>query len=657
MAKQHHIKQTQQVNKQQVETVAQTPSVQPNKLSLLSFRTQSIILCLVGFIFYCNTFNHEYAFDDMMAIVDNDYVQQGFAGIPKIMSTDAYQSYLEHKNGSNQLSGGRYRPLSLITFAIEQQFLGTQNPDDVQSATTPQGQNQANAKEQKLMQDMHIRHIINVLLYMLTCVVLLYFFRQVVFLSSPVMAFIAALLFTIHPSHTEVVANVKSRDEILSVLFISLTFIQLFKYIQTKRFRNLGWSLFSLFLALLSKEYAVTLVILLPLSLYIFKNENIANSFKKCLPYLITLVIYFILRLSAVTGPAEGAENNVMNNPYIYATTIQKFATEIVVLLHYIQLLFLPYPLVVDYSYAQIPYTNFTNPLVWLSLLINLGLIGLMCLLIIRKNALGFALAIYYINLVLISNFLFNIGAPMGERLIFHSGIGFCLILAFLLVKGSNLIKPAAVSSLFLTGIMIVLIAITGFATINRNKDWKNNETLFLHDVVTASNSVLVNNDAAASCMSNAKQTKDTTARKEWLTKAIGYFTKAISLNPKYSLAYLNRGLCFFNSGIPDKALPDWDTVRIQNPEQQNLSKYLSIASKYYMNQAMKNLQAGYTDAAITSFNKALEATPNAPEIWYNLGLTYMNQSKNAEAKAAFEKTLQLSPNNADVLKMLDKVR
>jgi tetratricopeptide (TPR) repeat protein len=632
--------------------ITAAPSPKPNKFSILNFRTQAYFLAFIGLIFYCNTFSNEYAFDDMMAIVDNDYVQQGISGIPKILTTDAYQSYLEHKNGSNQLAGGRYRPLSLITFAIEQQFLGVSNPDN------PDSQANHAAKEATLIKDMHFRHFINVMLYLITTVVLFIFLNEIVFPCDSLIPFIAALLFTIHPIHTEVVANVKSLDEILSVLFISLTFIQIFRYNKSKNLKNLVWSLVCFFLALLSKEYAVTLIVLLPLSFFIFQKESIAGSFIKTLPFLMPLALYLLLRFSAVSGPAEGAENNIMNNPYLFATGMQKLATELLVMLNYIKLLFLPHPLIADYSYNQIPYTNFSNPLVWASILIYTGLVLLLSFLVVKRHALSFALAIYLLNLALICNILFNIGAPMGERLVFHSSIGFCTIFAYFLVKGTSMLKPTNIGTGVLVGIMLILVILCGFKTIDRNKDWKNNNTLFLHDVSLASNSVLVNNDAAAACMSLAKNNvQDTIVRNQWLEKAISYFTKAISLHPKYSIAYLNRGLCYFNSGNPDKALTDWDTVRVQSPDQQNLAKYLSIAGKYFMNQAMKNMQSGNPEVAITQFKRAIEATPNAPEIWYNLGIAYMNTGNNEEAKHAFEKTLQLSPKNPEVLKMLEKLK
>src|SRR5947207_3331207 len=91
---------------------------------LLEFKAQAIIVAALAVIFYANSFSNEYAHDDGIVIVKNEYVLEGFAGIKGILTKDAYDSYYRQLNTTNQLKGGRYRPLSIITFAIEQQFLG-----------------------------------------------------------------------------------------------------------------------------------------------------------------------------------------------------------------------------------------------------------------------------------------------------------------------------------------------------------------------------------------------------------------------------------------------------------------------------------------------------------------------------------------------------
>ena len=614
--------------------------------SILGFRVQAIILAVIGFVFYCNTFSNESAFDDRMAIVDNEYVQQGFAGIPSILSKDAYQSYLEHRNGSNQLAGGRYRPLSLITFAIEQQFMGVANDEP------------GNARETRIAEEMHTRHVVNVVLYILSVIVLLYFLRHVVFPNEPVIAFITALLFTIHPIHTEVVANVKSRDEILSVLFISLTFIKAFRYYDHRKMRDLLLALLYFFLALLSKEYAVTLVVLLPLAFYIFRTEGFAKSIKGTLPYLAPFVIYLLLRYTAVIAMAEGAEQNVMNNPYLFATGAQKTATEIMILLDYLRLLIFPNVLAADYSYNQIPYTGFLNPIVLLSLAVHVALVVAMGVLIAKRHVLGFAIAIYLVNLALVSNVLFNIGAPMGERLIYHSSVGFCMAIAFLVYIGLKRIKQPSIANAGLTGPMVILTALCGFKTIERNKDWKNDETLFMADVKKVPNSVLANNNAAAACMNFAKRNReDVAVRNEWFQKAVAYFDKAIAIYPKHTLSYLNRGLCYFNMGMPDKALPDWDTARKYSPNEQNLPKYLTTAGKYFYDQGRNYTSKNMPDFAIIAYKKCVDATPEIPEAWYSLGISYIAVGKQSDAKHSLGKALQLAPNTPEVQKAWEQVK
>src|SRR5580700_11218122 len=108
--------------KKQVKT---TPVIKTVLFSF-PFKTKCIILCSICFLFYFNSVFNKYAMDDSITIERNAYVQMGFSGIAKILTNDSYASYYTSMGGdpSQQLSGGRYRPLSEIIFAIEQQLFG-----------------------------------------------------------------------------------------------------------------------------------------------------------------------------------------------------------------------------------------------------------------------------------------------------------------------------------------------------------------------------------------------------------------------------------------------------------------------------------------------------------------------------------------------------
>ena len=213
-------------NAKRKNTTAVPDPVQPKGLFPFSdFRTQAIILSLIGLIFYFNSFFNEFALDDGIVIIKNEYVQQGVGGLGKIFTKDAYDSFYRSMNAKDQLSGGRYRPLSIATFALEQEVIGL-NPTDPKAVQDP-------------ARGMHLRHVVNVCLYIISVLVLLQLLRTTIFSSNTDIAFITDLLFLIHPIHTEVVANVKSRDEIMSLLFIGLTFMSALRYLNTNRIKDL----------------------------------------------------------------------------------------------------------------------------------------------------------------------------------------------------------------------------------------------------------------------------------------------------------------------------------------------------------------------------------------------------------------------------------
>src|SRR5207253_3247369 len=122
----------------------------------------------------------------------------------------------------------------------------------------------------------------------------------------------------------------------------------------------------------------------------------------------------------------------VLNNPYMFATNPERWATKIAILARYLTLLFYPHPLSSDYSYNAIPYTQFNDPKVWLSLVLHASMIAATIVFFIRRNVLAFALAFYLTHLFLVSNFVMDIGATMGERLVYHSSFGFALAIAML---------------------------------------------------------------------------------------------------------------------------------------------------------------------------------------------------------------------------------
>lgn len=552
---------------------------------LYEFRNQAIIVALLAFAFYCNTFQHEYALDDTIVIVKNEYVHEGFAGIPDILTKDAFDSYYRQFNSSNQLSGGRYRPLSILTFAIEQQFFGAVPKDKVDSVLERGMSYEMKSKEeQQFLSNMHTRHVLNVLWYMACVVTFLYFLRFVIFRDNYIMALIAAVLFTAHPIHTEVVANVKSRDEIMSLLLLSATFINAFRYLDTDNKKYQYFGMVFLFLAFLAKEYAVSMIVLLPLAFYIFNGYDLSKSIKAALPYFVVIGVYLAMRKAIVAPMNAASDNDILNNPYANADDTQKLATKISTSLNYIKLLLWPHPLSSDYSYNTIPYKNFSHWTVWVSLIFHGALFRYMFYYFKRRSVMCFAIAFYLLNLLLVCNIIFNIGGTMGERLIFHSSVGFCIAAAWFLYKGMEKIQPAATGRMALAAVMVVIVGLYGFKTIERNADWKNDEILFAHDIENAPNSVLVNANVASSYVNKSEAEPDTVKKHQLLRTGIRYYNKALEVHPTFVSGYMNRGVAYLKLDMPDSAKANYDMAKTLYPNYPKLYEvYYNLGVCFYL--------------------------------------------------------------------------
>lgn len=594
-----------------------------------SFRIQWIIIVLTGIVFYINTLSNEYALDDKYVILMNPSITKGLSGIPHILVSDIYESLIKQTTDSNLLSGGRYRPLSIVTFALDQQFFG--------GTTTA-------------------RHLINVLLYALSLFVLLQLFSKYFFPENALLAFLSVLLFAIHPIHTEVVANIKSRDEILSLLFITLTFISVFRYAEGKKTSSLVSGLIYFFLALLAKEYAVTLLLLIPVSLYLFRNEKIKSSVTAVVPYLGVFILYVVIRVWAV-GFNQSQSTELLNNPYILATTTEKWATKIYVLLLELKLLLLPYPLSADYGYNTIPYRNFTDTGVWLAIIIYTGMAAATVYLLKKRNPMAFALLFFLSFLFLVSNFVMDIGATMGERLLYHSSLGITMMIASLilfLIGKIQSVQNRKTVFLTVTGLLVVLCFTE---TYSRNQDWKNDATLWIHDVKVVPNSALANNNAGTNLLEISKNETDLQKRKVNIDLAMKYINHAMELNPNWLYPYLNLANAYMVYPDLEKAEAQLRLTRKKFPANPLDKNYFSVLANKYVTKGNEAGKTGKFDEAIANMEKAMTIDSTDANVWYSAGGAYFITKQYDKAKRCWEKTLQLNPALTDAQNGLNELK
>ena len=102
----------------------------PSGLFLFPFKTRLQVFLLitgVSLVVYFNTLGHQMAYDDEQVIRKNEFVLRGIKGIPDILTHDSHFCFYKATGLKNILPGGRYRPLSVVSFAVEQQLFATKH--------------------------------------------------------------------------------------------------------------------------------------------------------------------------------------------------------------------------------------------------------------------------------------------------------------------------------------------------------------------------------------------------------------------------------------------------------------------------------------------------------------------------------------------------
>lgn len=582
---------------------------------LQTIKGKSFILIAISFLIYSNTLKNGFVLDDDVVYLKNRYVQSGTDGIRDIFS----HGFLHGFNGKNDQS---YRPLVLFNFAIEHEFFGN-NPK--------------------------VHHFFNLLFYGLTCFLI---FKLLLLLFNDQekwLAFWISLLFTVHPIHTEVVSNIKGRDDLLHVVFYILTFIYGIKYLDLKKKKYLIFSLISLFFAALCKEIAVTAIALFPITIYVFRNYTIRDSIKKGAYLLLPLGLYFLIRNQILDTIAFEEKMSVINNGIVAGNNFQEqLGITFSIFAKYIQLLFYPNALSWDYSYPYFPIVSVFNSkiLIFVCLIISLVVWSVYAV-VKERNRIAFGVLFFIITFSIVSNFFILIGATLGERFLFLPSVGFSILLIFLLnilyknlgAKNENLKKIVAYS-------VIGISLFFSYTTYDRNKDWESNETLFesgYYATPTSSRSVLA---FASVFRERGELSVDPNFRISNFNKAIELYKESIGLFDEVADSWYNLGISY--AGVNQINLAKQAYERALHIDPKNISAANNLGVMYFQEKDYPN--------AKKYFNLCLQINPNFGSALANLGAVNHNLGNLQEAKKFYIRALEINPNDQNTRNNLSKL-
>lgn len=583
----------------------------------------SLLLFLYCFILYGHTVGFGFVLDDVAVIEQNAFVKQGVSGFSEIMSGFYWEGYW-------QSNAGLYRPLSLLFFAFEYQ-LSPDNPA--------------------------IHHFFNVLYYALACVLLFRLLRRFLPSFSLPLLLLLTGLFLAHPIHTEVVANIKSRDEILALLFGLLALNLLIGTAFGKAKIYLAAICF--FLALLSKEGAI---VFLPMLLIyeLLTGKKWIQWLRERWLLVVVAGLWLGIHQYVIQGSGEVITYTYNDNSLLAANSVmEQKATAIGLMVDYFLKTMYPVSFSYDYSFNQVQILGLSSLKCIAGLLLLAGLAVVFFRYRRSRPALAYSVLLFVTPLILTSNILFPIGATFAERFLFVPSVALIPLCIAAIQKWS--LHQQFKTALF--GVLIVWNVAYAITTASRSKDWESNYTLFTTDVAVASNSARAHYNYGTALMQ---------APTDQRAQAKNAFLRCLEIDSMYVDAMVNLSNLFTNEANYKEAktwlekalkhkpndpsllgsigeicfrLNQFDEARTHLMAAQEKGNPINLINNYlgtiYFNE-------GNTTKAIFYFEQGVSNDPRNEGLLQNLANAYAMSGDATKAMRMFEQVLQVNPANAD---------
>ncbi len=646
--------------KKQKPTPAPAAPTKKNVVKGLWMQKHRLLLVLLGIILlvFANTIPNRYGLDDEFYTNHaNQLTDQGIKAIPKIFKTRTFNN--------TDGTGYSYRPVAVASFAIEHQFFEA-NP--------------------------HVSHAVNLLLYLLTAVLVYNLLKKWLHQYSEGLVFFICLLFFVHPLHTEVVANIKCRDELLAMLggLLCLWFAWL-HYEKGKWWYAILYPFFFL-LGLLSKHTIAPLIFILPLVFYFFSELNWKRISLYTLPLLASPVFIVALQKSLL---AKQSRALIMQENPIAAMKldfIERSATSAYVLGKYMWLHFVPHPLVYYYGYSYVPIADWLSVIPLVAVVVYITIFAYAVCNLKNKSVISFGILFYLIGIAPFSNLWQPAPGIMAERFTYLATLGFSIAICMLVFRYFNLDgKKFEWLGNYKNAVFVIFVIAFLFSvrSIVRNTDWKDKVTLYTRDMKHLGRSAKANMMYGNIVLAKAQQERLKISQmmkagsiyrdsvrilyasfKSGVTEAQQHFKTATEITPNYSIAWINlastyyfqdnyeQALLFskkglelnaksteasYNTGMAYKSLKQHDSAMayFNNTlalDSEHVQSYLRL-SEYYS--AMKD-----TVTSIRILEKCIEQNPDKDDVYTALTLLYANQYDTLNAIRLSEMAVEKFPAN-----------
>jgi len=541
------------------------------------------IIFFVAFCAYVNTLHNGFVWDDAVQILKNPWITH-LRNLRHVFATNV-GAFM----GITQTN--YYRPLMHAVYMLEYSLFGFK----------PWGY-----------------HLVNVLFHAGVSVMVFFLTARLIrqqhalsSLSAVIYPFVAALLFAIHPVHTEPVAWVACIPELTFAFFYLLSL-----YFYLLHGDRMGWayavSVLSFFIATLCKESAVTLPFVLMLHDFTFRRKTVCfpRLLTRYVPYLLVVAIYLVLRFNALGGMTQ-------INKHGDLTTYQAAINTFPLLLRYFYTLVLPIDLNAFYVFHPIRSLHEGAGLPSLLFVVFLALLALVTAV---RNRLAFFGLLFTILTLLPVLYIPALGEnPFCERYLYLPSVGFILLaISFFAHREVTGWRFPFV----LLGAVSVVACLYVYGTVSRNFIWRSDSTLWADTVKKSPDDVVPHQNLAVAL----RDVGDADG-------ALKHFEMAYALKPNEETSY-NLGLAFKKKGLLDQAIAQYQKTLAFNPNNPETINNLGNAL----------LEKGSIDDAIAQYRRSVALTPQYPLGHMNLGIAYLKKGLLDQAIEQLSRFVELQP-------------
>ncbi|XP_038072090.1 protein O-mannosyl-transferase TMTC1-like [Patiria miniata] len=579
-------------------------------------------ICVYGAVFslallcYANTLSHDLVHDDIFAIEGNRDVR-GESPLRNLLLDDFWG-----KPMWDNTSHKSYRPLCVITFRLNHMLHGLH----------PMGY-----------------HLVNILLHAVVSVLFTYVCQTVVFTEMMPTA-VAGVLFATHPIHTEAVAGVVGRADLMACLFFLLSFLAFQRSIKqgksgfafTDRPGSLVLSLLLVVCALLSKEHGATVLgVFMVYDVMMTSRPGIYRVlitrrfgrgcmplFKRCAVIVATVCVVLFLRVWMLQGHLPHFSEQ--DNPASFAPhLLTRFLTYSYLVFFNVWLLLCPLTLSYDWQMNSIPLVESlwdVRNLATITTVITLGFLAVSCIVVKKdqdRRVLVLGLSFLAIPFLPASNLFIRVGFVVAERILYIPSMGYCILCAHALSKLGGLSSKHGKTIMMIIVAVITLLYIG--KTVTRNQVWKSRESLFRSGLETLPHNAKMHYNYANFLMDSGQK-----------QDAIHHYQTSLRLWPDHASANNNLGTLLKDD--PQQAEAHYRRAILINPAHVrahfNLGSHLS--------------KLGQFEDAELLFRRAIQLNPEFADVHTNLASLLEGKGQLLEAEQLYLNAITLEPKNGD---------